>query len=141
MSIELENTSTETNVDEPLPEVKRERKAVDFLADVESKALVEAIKPAVEDFKIDNVMEVLPKIIKHVQRYRNLTGPEKKNMIIAMLKHLVDITDGPGDDDLWDPIIKRLIPSMVDTLVQVDKGKLKLNTKKGGLFGLFKCCC
>ena len=45
-------------------------------------------------------------------------------MIIAMLKHLVDITDGPSDDDLWDPIIKRLIPSMVDTLVQVDKGNL-----------------
>ena len=45
-----------------------------------------------------------------------------------MLRHLVDITDGPGDDELWDPIIKRLLPGMVDMLVKVDQGKLKLNT-------------
>ena len=56
-----------------------------------------------------------------------------------MLKHIVDITDGPGDDDLWDPILKRLIPSVVDTLVQIDKGKLKLNTntKKGFIKAFF----
>ena len=47
-----------------------------------------------------------------------------------MLSHIVDITDGPGDDDLWDPIIKRLIPHVIDTYILVDKGKLKLNTKK-----------
>ena len=38
-----------------------------------------------------------------------------------MLRHLVDITDGPGDDELWDPIIKRLLPGMVDMLVKVDQ--------------------
>ena len=61
-----------------------------------------------------------------------------------MLSHIVDITDGPGDDDLWDPIIKRLIPHVIDTLVMVDKGKLKLNTKKSGLLRLFSklfSCC
>ena len=39
-------------------------------------------------------MSVLPQIIKHVQKYNSLTGLEKKNMIISMLKHIVDITDG-----------------------------------------------
>ena len=42
------------------------------------------------------------------------------------------------------PIIKRLIPHVIDTIVMVDKGKLKLNTKKGGLLKivgkLFSCC-
>jgi len=69
-------------------------------------------------------------------------------MIISMLKHIVDITDGPGNDDLWDPIIKRLIPGIIDTLVEIDKGKLKLNTKtkKGllkkvfGFLNVFKSC-
>ena len=49
-----------------------------------------------------------------------------------MLKHIVDITDGPGNDDLWDPIIKRLIPGIIDTLVEIDKGKLKLNNNYYG---------
>ena len=65
----------------------------------------------------------------------------KKNMIVSMLKHLVDITDGPGDDDLWDPIIKRLLPGMVDMLVKVDQGKLRLNTSPcRSVLGIFSCC-
>ena len=127
---------------------EKETKKVNFLLDIESKALVETITPIIEDFKIENVMSVLPQIIKHVQKYNSLTGLEKKNMIISMLKHIVDITDGPGNDDLWDPIIKRLIPGIIDTLVEIDKGKLKLNTKtkKGllkkllGFLKVFKSC-
>lgn len=127
-----------------VPEGKKKRVQVDFLASIESKALVEAIAPVVEDFKVESIMKVVPKIIRHVQKYKSLSGEEKKTMVIAMLSHIVDITDGPGDDDLWDPIIKRLIPHVIDTIVMVDKGKLKLNTKKGGLLKivgkLFSCC-
>lgn len=142
------DTEPEANVavevGEKETEKKPERVKVDFLASIESKALVEAIAPIVEDFKIESIMKVVPTIVKHVQKYKSLTGQEKKTMIVSMLSHIVDITDGPGDDDLWDPIIKRLIPHVIDTLVMVDKGKLKLNTKKGGLLRLlsklFSCC-
>ena len=152
-----ESSTDPESVSPPLPEEKtveeqtKKRVQVDFLASIESKALVEAIAPLVEDFKIESIMKVVPKIIKHVQKYKSLSGLEKKVMVVSMLSHIVDITDGPGDDDLWDPIIKRLIPSIIDTIVMVDKGKLKLNTKKGGLLKLVsklfsccrssKCCC
>jgi hypothetical protein len=155
--IENESSTDPESVSPPLPEEKtveeqtKKRVQVDFLASIESKALVEAIAPLVEDFKIESIMKVVPKIIKHVQKYKSLSGLEKKVMVVSMLSHIVDITDGPGDDDLWDPIIKRLIPSIIDTIVMVDKGKLKLNTKKGGLLKLVsklfsccrtsKCCC
>lgn len=155
--VENESSTDPESVSPSLPEEKtveeqtKKRVQVDFLASVESKALVEAIAPLVEDFKIESIMKVVPKIIKHVQKYKSLSGLEKKTMIVSMLSHIVDITDGPGDDDLWDPIIKRLIPSVIDTIVLVDKGKLKLNTKKGGLLKLVsklfsccrssKCCC
>ena len=122
------------------PAVK-ERVKVDFTTDIASKALIESIAPVMDDFKIENLIEVLPSIIKHVQTFKNLTGAQKKNMIISMLRHLVDITDGPGDDELWDPIIKRLLPSMVDMLVKVDQGKLKLNTNPcRSVLGIFSCC-
>ena len=115
------------------------KKQVDFLASIESKALIETIAPVMDNFDIENIMDVLPQIIKHVQHYKNLNGKQKKDMIVAMLKHLIDITDGPGNDDIWDPIIKRLIPSVVNALVKVDQGKLKLNTKAPCL-RLFSCC-
>ena len=86
-----------------VPEDKKKQVQVDFLASIESKALVEAISPVVEDFKVESIMKVVPQIIRHVQKYKSLSGQEKKTMVIAMLSHIVDITDGPGDDDLWDP--------------------------------------
>ena len=123
------------------PVVKKERVKVDFTTDIASKALIESIAPVMDDFKIENLLEVLPQIIQHVQTFKNLTGLQKKNMIVAMLRHLVDITDGPGDDELWDPIIKRLLPGMVDMLVKVDQGKLKLNTNPcRSVLGIFSCC-
>jgi len=138
-------TVTETDVDTAVVSVpsppKSERRQVDFTADIASKALIESIAPVMDDFKIENLIEVLPQIIRHVQTFKNLTGEQKKNMIVSMLKHLVDITDGPGDDELWDPIIKRLLPGMVDMLVKVDQGKLKLNTNPcRSVLGIFSCC-
>ena len=115
------------------------KKQIDFLASIESKALIETIAPVMDNFDIENIMDVLPQIIAHVQHYINLNGKQKKDMIVAMLKHIVDITDGPGNDAIWDPIIKRLIPSVVNALVKVDQGKLKLNTKAPCL-RLFSCC-
>ena len=44
---------------------------------VESKALVEAIKP-VEDFKIDNVMEVLPQNYQTRSKIQKSYWTEKK---------------------------------------------------------------
>ena len=122
-------------------ETVKERVKVDFTVDIASKALIESIAPVMDDFKIENLLEVLPEIIRHVQTFKNLTGTQKKNMIVSMLRHLVDITDGPGDDELWDPIIKRLLPGMVDMLVKVDQGKLKLNTNPcRSVLGIFSCC-
>ena len=138
-------TVTETDVDTAVVAVPspppKERRQVDFTTDIASKALIESIAPIMDDFKIENLMEVLPQIIRHVQTFKNLTGEQKKNMIVSMLRHLVDITDGPGDDELWDPIIKRLLPGMVDMLVKVDQGKLKLNTNPcRSVLGIFSCC-
>ena len=98
------------------------------------------------DLNVDTIVLLLPQLIKHVDTFKTLTGKEKKNMIISMLNHIVDITDGPGDDDILDPVIKRVIPSVIDLVLVVDNGKLRVN-KKNFLFriyrkltGLFSCC-
>ena len=75
--------------------------------------------------------------------YKNFTGEQKRNMVINMLKHLIDVTDGPGNDAIFDPILKRMVPSIIDTLVEVDKGRLKLTgkkLKKLPCLSLFKSC-
>ena len=63
-------TVTETEVDTAVvavPGPPSERKKVDFTTDIASKALIESIAPIMEDFKIENLIEVLPEIISQVQ--------------------------------------------------------------------------
>lgn len=112
--------------------------------DIEGKAVIESIVGSFDgDLNVDNIIKLLPRLIQHVDNFKNLSGKEKKNMIISMLNHIVDITDGPGDDDILDPVIKRVIPSIIDLVLEVDKGKLKIK-KNGCLLNIYKklfgCC-
>jgi hypothetical protein len=106
------------------------------MVDIESKAIIETIVEEVGEFSLESIPLLLPKLIIHVQQFKNMNGKQKKDIIIKMLKHIVDITDGPGDDAIWDPILKKLIPGLIDTLLEVENGKLKLKKKKTLLF----CC-
>jgi len=138
---------TET-VEEPLPVVPtppvtptpslQERESR-FNADIEAKTIVETLAETMDTFNVEKLMEVLPQLMKHVQVYKNLNGEQKKKLVIKMINHLVDITDSPGDDAIWDPILKRMVPSIIDTLVKVDQKKLVLRKKPKCLSKVFAC--
>ena len=129
------NAVNETKVSEP----KTTKKAVSFMLDVESKAIIETMVDSLEGFNMDNLVTLVPKLIQHVENYKNLNGKSKKGLVIKMLNHIIDITDCPGDDAILDPIMKRLVPGMIDLLVEVDSGKLKL--KKKTCFSKFALGC
>ena len=123
---EIVGNVVETIVEKVVPVTKQK---VSFVVDVESKAIVESIADTLDNFSVDKLMDVLPRLIAHVQNYKNLTGPEKRSLVIRMLNHIIDITDCPGDDDIWDPIVKRLVPSLIDTLIKVENKQLKMRKK------------
>jgi hypothetical protein len=81
-------------------------------------------------FSVDKIPEILPIIMTQVSTYKNLSFPQQRSMIINMLTHLITITDGPGDDAIWDPILKQLLPGMIDLLVRNNNGKLVLKNRK-----------
>jgi hypothetical protein len=133
--------STTTSEEPVVPEKPKENPTLD----IESKAIVETFVDAIDgDFDMDTVMELVPKLIKHVQSYNKFTGPQKKKLVIKMLNHIIDITDTPYvDDATWDPIMKKLVPKLIDTLVEVNNGKLVLKKRKCTLLRVLmpSCCC
>lgn len=104
--------------------------------DESTKVLINTLIVNYAKFDVEDITKVLPRLITHVEKFKELEGAEKKNLIITILKHIVDKTDGPGDDAVWDPIIKSLIPGMIDMLLEVNDGKLKLRKKS-----CLSCCC
>ena len=140
---EVEAPAAEDSTEDPLPPVPAPKAPVTL--DIESKAIVETFVDAIEgDFDLNSVMELVPKLMKHVQTYGKLTGPQKKKLVIKMINHIIDITDTPYvDDATWDPIMKQLVPKLIDTLVEVNNGKLVLKKRKCMWLRIFlpSCCC
>lgn len=134
---QVENQDEDENqVEDKAPESKK----VSFMLDIESKALVETLTDTLEGFGVNDLMVLVPRLMQHVQNYKNLSGANKKALVIKMINHVIDVTDAPGDDDILDPIVKRLVPGMIDLLVDVDGGSLRLK-KPSGLRKMFSCIC
>ena len=104
--------------------------------DEKTQKLLDEIILEYPDFSVNDLVKILPKIILHLDLYNKLNGLDQREHIINIFKYIVDKTDGPGDDEIFDPIIKKLIPDMIDLLIDVDKGRVKLNKSSC----LFKLC-
>ena len=68
------------------------------------------------------------------QTKRKLTGQQKKKLIIDALLLVLDETDS-GSLEAFEPLVKIMIPTVVDNLIDVEKGKIKLNK------GIRSRCC
>ena len=68
------------------------------------------------------------------QSKRNLTGQQKKKLIVDALLLVLDETDS-GPLEAFESLVKVMIPTVVDNLIDVEKGKIKLNK------GIRSRCC
>lgn len=96
----------------------------------EQKALIEIIAEDIANLSVENLHEIIPQLMLQANLYKTLNIEQKKKLIIKMLEHLIDITDSPGDDELWDPILKRLLPGMLNLIVEANNGKLIIRKKR-----------
>ena len=92
------------------------------------------------NFGLDNVVSILPKLISNCNKSGDLDADDKKLRIVNMIKYIIENTDGPGDDDVWDPILISLVPSTVDMLINVSNGTVKLDENKQKIKSLLGCC-
>ena len=111
-----------------------------ILAEQDTVDFIEALAITFKDISAEKIVDILPKIIAYVQKFKKLSGDQKKALIIQILNVIIDKTDGPGDDAVFDPILKRLVPVLIDTFIKIENKELKF--KPPGCLGkcLTKCC-
>tara|TARA_B110000285_G_scaffold167298_1_gene186986 strand:+ start:568 stop:918 length:351 start_codon:yes stop_codon:yes gene_type:complete len=86
---------------------------------------IEAISITFKNISSEKIIDILPKIIAYVQKFKKLSLDHKKALIIQILNVIIDKTDGPGDDEIFDPILKRLVPILIDTFIKIENKELK----------------
>lgn len=98
------------------------------------KDRVQLVIDKYESVTMTNMMPMVVDLMQIVRDIPNLRGSEKKAIVIDCLKFIVDETDA-GSWDKYDAVVKELIPIVIDSLIEVNKGKLLFkNPVQGG------CC-
>lgn len=105
----------------------------EILDNVLTDKLIDDVSKTYKNFSTENIMDILPTLITFADRFKTLAGCDKKELVISLLNKIIDKTDGPGNDELLDPILKKLVPSIIDTLIKVDNKTLKLKQAKNCL--------
>ena len=78
------------------------------------------------------------KVLTKVTNLYNLGAEQKKDLVVDILCYVVDNTDA-GALEFLDPVIKDMLPGLIDTLVMVDGGKLHI-VKPNKIMDKVKAC-
>jgi len=78
--------------------------------------------------QLEDLIEATMVILKEVSNIYKLKAEHKIDLIIDILMYVIDNTDA-GSLEVFDPILKKMIPGVIDNLLKVDEGKLVLHNK------------
>ena len=84
----------------------------------------------------DNIMVITTNLMTAISKYENITGKDKKKIIIDLLKDTINNTVyDDGIKNLLQVIIDTIIPGSIDLIIDISKGKydfdkIQKNTKK-----------
>jgi hypothetical protein len=76
----------------------------------------------VSGFSVESVPMALMSVMGQVRKIKKLKPSEMKQMIIAILNHMVEVIC-PGDDTPLEAVLKQMIPNLIDQLQDIDMPK------------------
>lgn len=99
--------------------------------------LVTFTKPSLE-----NITSMLVRAMQLAGTFKGKTGLEKKTIVVASIREVIDRTDMAGD---LEPFVLSVVPSIIDNIVAVDNHRLVINPKLKGFaskaVGVMSKCC
>lgn len=87
-----------------------------------------------------NIVVILLSLMQSVENYKNLTGLQKKTLILDTLNNVInDIIDDEQEAMELKLLVQLTLPSVIDTFISIDKKKIAIKIKKG-CKSIFSCC-
>jgi len=107
---------------------------------------VQSFKEKTGDISLENIGSICVMLMKKVQIFKELNGPEKKQVVIWCLYKLVE--DVVDNDELfaeYDIVISTAIANMIDIIIDFDKNKVRIYDSfrfmRQWIKGLQRSCC
>jgi hypothetical protein len=79
-----------------------------------------------------NITGILLSLMQIVEKYENISGEQKKAIILSTLFKFLDDSSLEDDDKIQLKIlVQTTLPSVIDAFVSLDKSKMVIKLKKG----------
>jgi hypothetical protein len=83
-----------------------------------------------------SLVPILVNLMKIIEGFPQLKGVQKKDVILKAFKNFVAQNLSEGEKQNIEPLIDLTLPTLIDTLVSVDKREMQIKIKKL----ISKCC-
>jgi len=86
---------------------------------------------------------VMSELIQFVEKYKTLTGQQKKNMVINVIKKMInEQTDKYTEEERTALmlVVNTTLPTVIDTTIDAINGLAKFTKDKKNTFSKFLCC-
>lgn len=85
-----------------------------------------------EKIKLETIHIILKEVIELVENYTSVSGNEKKETVIIIIKEISDdlIDDGKEKEILMEFIDKKVLNNTIDLIISASKGELNINKKE-----------
>ena len=119
-------------------EVKPENMLIDGI-----EHLYSYIKCVHEQITPTNIIVIATELIQIVEKYKDLTGPQKKMLVVNVIKKIVNAqTISQETRTVLNTIIEFTLPTVIDNLINAINGNIKFNKEKvQSFFKKYICCC
>jgi hypothetical protein len=100
------------------------------------------LKDIVGDATIDreNIVGIALALMQLVEEYQDVKGPQKKDLVLHVLKLFIkDTIPDQSEAEPVTSVVELTLPTVIDTIVSVDKKELKIKLRKG--CGKLLACC
>ena len=96
--------------------------------------IIEKVKAT--EITAENLPELVIQFMKACESYKDMTGPEKKELVTQACVILIDVSDICGP---FEAVVLNIVPHLCDMFISVEKGKLTIRSPTY-LSKIFKCC-
>lgn len=82
-----------------------------------------------DNLTISNVITLATSLMKSVEKYSDLTGADKKSIVIMVIGRVAEELPQGTSKDMFNTAIP-VLPDIIDTIISIDKGDIKIKAKK-----------
>lgn len=92
-------------------------------------SIISSLKNEFKTISITNIVDSVISLMKLVGKLKQLSGSDKKFLVTQLIIFLIKETDIGTIDEISDSILINIVPTIIDKLISVENGELKINPK------------